>query len=202
MAGRTSSRAQLIGLLLLFLVPLIAAWVLFYNPDLLPSGRSNKGALVSPVIHLESFQFKDENNVTIYSDNAYKDYWTVVLFAGESCDSVCRQRIHDMHQIRKALQADYQRVKRLVIIEADSMNNDLREYVSQYQGTDVLSQDRNLATKLSASVARHNKEFANNLFIMDPMLNIMMNYDLQHTDKDILADMTKLLKVNQWGSGH
>jgi hypothetical protein len=107
-----------------------------------------------------------------------------------------------LHQIRKALQADYQRVKRLVIIEADSMNNDLREYVSQYQGTDVLSQDRNLATKLSASVARHNKEFANNLFIMDPMLNIMMNYDLQHTDKDILADMTKLLKVNQWGSGH
>jgi cytochrome oxidase Cu insertion factor (SCO1/SenC/PrrC family) len=202
MTSKTGSKVQLISLISLFLIPLIGAWFIFYNPEYLPSGRSNKGTLISPVIALESFQFIDENNTTINSQDAYKDYWTMVLFAGDNCDSICRQRIHDMHQIRKALQADYQRVKRLVLVETDIVNTNLKGYVQGYQGTDLMSQNRDLVVKLKGLISIDKQDIVNNVFILDPMQNIMMNYGLQHSDEDILHDMTKLLKINQWGSGH
>ena len=40
---------QLLLLMAAFGLPMVGAWFLYFNPDLLPGGRSNRGELVQPV---------------------------------------------------------------------------------------------------------------------------------------------------------
>ncbi len=195
------SRKQLIGLVLIFAIPTIASWFFYYNPELVPSARANKGELIQPVIHIDDFEFKGINNNTITSKSQYKDYWTLIVVAGNNCDDICKSRIHDMRQVRKALEEDYARVKRLVLINSNKVDENLKNYLKPYHGTDVMSQNKTLSEDIIAKIST-NEDITNYLYIMDPMQNIMMRYYPQQDPKDFLTDMKRLLKINQWGAGH
>ncbi len=201
MKKQSSSRKQFIGLILIFAIPTIAAWFFIYNPEFLPSSRANKGELVHPQITIKPFEFKSISNNTITSKGSYKDYWTFIVIAGDSCDNVCRQRIHDMRQVRKALEEDYIRVKRLVVVSSNEADESLVSYLKPYHGTDVILQNKGVAENIINALGG-GSDIINNLFVMDPMQNVMMYYTPQHSAKDLLTDMKRLLKINQWGAGH
>ena len=199
---RTNSRKQLISLLLLFATPIFLAWFFIYNPEYLPTGRTNKGTLITPVVPITDFEFRNFNDDVIKSSEEYQGFWTMILIAGEQCNEDCKKRIYDMRQVRTALEKNYTKVKRLVIITSNQLDPELVKYLKHYPGTDILSQNKLLASKISNTLDFKGLGIVGNLYIMDPMHNVMMSYTSGQPAKDILSDMQRLLKINQWGAGH
>ncbi len=195
------SRKQLIALMLVFAIPTIASWFFIYNPEFLPNARSNKGQLIQPVISIDNLKFRNIDDKTLASVAQYKGYWTIIVVAGNHCDDVCKRKIHDMRQVRKALEEDYISIKRLVLISSDSVDMNLEHYIKPYHGTDVMSQNKSLSDKIIKQLG-DGKNITNYTFIMDPMQNVMMRYAPEQSPKDLLSDLRHLLKINKWGAGH
>jgi hypothetical protein len=110
---------QLLLLMAAFGLPMVGAWFLYFNPDLLPGGRSNRGELVQPVHPISDQVFSTRDGAT-FSSAELKGYWTLMLSAGESCAEPCRKRIYDMRQIRKAMAENYGEIKRVVLFTTPS----------------------------------------------------------------------------------
>jgi cytochrome oxidase Cu insertion factor (SCO1/SenC/PrrC family) len=198
---------QLLLLMAAFGLPMVGAWFLYFNPDLLPGGRSNRGELVQPVHPISDQVFSTRDGAT-FSSAELKGYWTLMLSAGESCAEPCRKRIYDMLQIRKAMAENYGEIKRVVLFTtpSPSMETDadltFSGFMKAFEGTTVIVGDSQSVSALRAQFVPAGDGSVGHLYLVDPMGNLMMHYLPQQPAADVLSDMELLLKVNKWGGGH
>jgi cytochrome oxidase Cu insertion factor (SCO1/SenC/PrrC family) len=199
--GNGRGGAQLLVLMLVFGLPMIFSWVLYYNPDLLPGGRSNKGELIQPVRPIPDQLYQTMEGGSFSKDNL-QGYWTLMLSAGTQCGDACQQRIYDMRQIRKAMAEHHSSVQRLVVMSTLTIEEALRQFMQDYTGTTVLIGDSTSLAPLHQQMALDSKTSEGYLYLIDPVGNMMMRYHPQQPAAEVLSDMELLLKVNKWGGGH
>ena len=61
---RARNRAILVGILVLAMLPLLAAVILYYgNPDSVTGAQTNRGALLDPPAQLEDLRLRDEGGL-------------------------------------------------------------------------------------------------------------------------------------------
>jgi|GEM_PF-6631588 len=188
------SQIQLVIIILLFALPIVAGWILLYNPELLPKSRSNQGILLSPPIALPDFSFIDSNQKLRKSSAAHQGFWTLIMLGtdGDECENSCQKRLYALGQIRKALEEDYKKIKRLLIL---GQNQNVRKVLHKFED----SNDFGIAVNIQAVF---NPKHEADIYLMDPNRDLIMAYTPRHKPKAILKDMQKLLAVNRWGSGH
>lgn len=196
-----SGGTQLLLLMLVFGLPVIFAWLLYFNPNFLPGGRSNQGELIQPVRPLPDQLYTTINGDSL-SRAQFEGYWTLLFSAGANCDEPCQQRIYDMRQIRKAMAEHHGTIQRMVVIDRSGADQKLRNYLQQYQGTTVLVGDHTSLQPLRQQLAVENGSSVDRLYLVDPMGNLMMQYTLEQPSSAVLSDLELLLKVNRWGGGH
>ncbi|MBT3347439.1 MAG: hypothetical protein HOM84_07375 [Thiotrichales bacterium] len=196
-----SGAKQLLVLLTVFGLPMLGAWVLYLNPGLLPSSRSNLGELVQPVHPIPDQIFSTIDGGS-FSRADLDGYWTLMLSEGDSCDEPCRKRIYDMRQIRKAMAENHGEIRRVVIFSSLSPATDFSKFMEQFGGTKVVVGDAQSVAPLREQFVPAGESSIGHLYIVDPMGNLMMHYLPEQPSKDVLSDMELLLKVNKWGGGH
>jgi cytochrome oxidase Cu insertion factor (SCO1/SenC/PrrC family) len=189
-----------------FAAPVLAAWFLYFNPQYLPSGRSNLGELVTPVVPLPA----DLPLGTPAGDSLDRESlagrWTLVYLAGADCADTCRARLRDLRQIRLALGEGSLSVERLLII-TDPRGQALGEALARdFDGMRVGIGDGKGGDSLLASLGGAATALGR-VYILDPLGNIMMRYASDAPAKDILNDMGRLIKASKnWikgaGYGH
>ncbi len=203
--GRGAS--QLLLLMVVFGLPIIGAWILYFNPDLLPGGRSNQGELVQPV-HPMPDQLFSTLDGSSFSRTDLEGYWTLLYSAGQTCDDHCRKRIYEMRQIRKAMAENEKSVKRAVLFSTLSPGMgplaeiDFTEFMGNFSGTTVIVGDIQSIAPLRAQLVPAGEASIGHLYLIDPIGNLMMHYRPEQSSEDVLGDMELLLKVNKWGGGH
>ena len=189
--ARRRGRQVLLIIAGIFLLPVIAAFVMYYGGVWRPSGSSNKGELIQPARPLEFAGLKHADGSP--ADPAlFTGKWTLIYVGDGACDADCRQALVFGRQSRLALNNEMTRVQRVFLATGNCCAQD---YFSAEQ-PGLIALDASGAQALLAQFPA-NRQGA--LFIVDPLGNLMMRHEAAGTSKTLLTDLKKLLKLSHIG---
>ena len=199
---RQRNMLQLWILVAVFALPLIAGWLLYFNPQWLPQGRSNHGVLVDPPRNMQPFTLQTPANQE-FDWSSLQGQWTLTVLAEGVCDEQCIEQLVKVRQIRRALAAERQRVERLLIMLPDAAGKLELPSLGGLEGTHLAIATASDKPALGDAFAAEQRQIANSLFIIDPRVDLMMAHDMSLiTEKQILQDLERLLKASKsWVKG-
>lgn len=177
-------------LIAVFILPFTTAVLLHYI-DLKPSGKSY-GNLVQPPKNLQIPILKD------LQGNAFKPaqwgkIWNVVTIDSTGCAEPCAARVHMLKQVHTSINKDIDRVQRVLLVPADIVSPAYGEIQKKYPDLIILAGSDVETVKFAAEF----NIIKGNVFLVDPMGNLMMSYPDKFDPKGLRSDLTRLLK-NSW----
>jgi hypothetical protein len=192
--ARARGRRNLVILAALFLLPVIAAFALYFGGIWRPQASSARGELIQPPRTLEMPALRHADG-TSAGDAVLRGKWSLVYIGDGRCDAACRTALTYGRQSRLALNKDMQRVQRVFLSTAQCCD---QQYLKAEQpGLVVLDASTAEGRQLLAQFPDNRRA---SLFIVDPLGNLMMRHDAsQLIDKALLTDLKKLLKLSQIG---
>ena len=177
-----SGRSTLVGLAALFFLPLAAAFWLYYSGGWRPAGSTNHGELISPARPLPAA-------------DTLRGKWTLVYVVDGPCTAECRKALWTMRQTRLLLAEDMDRVQRVFVAGAGCCEPDFLE--REHPGLRRVAPDDPAAKVWLVEFPRTpGRDF---LYIVDPLGNLMMRFDVAQDPKGLKADLEKLLKLSHIG---
>jgi hypothetical protein len=190
---RAQGRRKLLIVAAMFLLPVIAAFALYYGQLWRPAGSSSLGELITPARPLEVTGLRHADG-TPADASVFADKWSLIYIGDGACDADCRQALVFARQTRLALNNEMTRVQRIFLSTGHCCD-------TAYLGTEHLGLITLDASSPDAQkfLAQFPANRAQSLFIVDPLGNLMMRHDASHTTKDLLTDLKKLLKLSHIG---
>ena len=188
-------RRMLVGIAALFFVPLGIAFVLYYSGGWTPAGRTNHGELIAPPRPLGDAPFTLADGTTSARADLLRGKWTLVYVGSGACNEACRKALWTMRQTRQLLAENIDRVQRVFIANGSCCDTEFlgREHV----GLDVVQAIDPAARDVLAVFPTQGA--AHSIFIVDPLGNLMMQFDSRENPKGLLTDLEKLLKLSHIG---
>ena len=198
--SKSSKRAQFALLVLLFLLPPLAAYILFYS-DFKPASAVNYGNLITPARPM-----KDVTLVTPGGQNLklseLRDKWTLLYLGGQRCDAQCSENLYSINQVRLAQGKNIDRVISVFIAPEGVSQTVLDEVATEYPGILILL----ARTKAFADLSKQMDDAKDtalqgpgHIYIVDPLGNLMMSYQVGADPSGIRKDLKRLLKLSQVG---
>lgn len=189
--SKTKGRLQFLGLLLVFLLPVVAVGWLYWS-GWNPSGASH-GVLIQPprVLAVSSMQnyaappFKPED---------WHDKWHLVHVSNGACAETCRQNLYEMRQIHASLAKEIERLQRVWLMAADVPEADLQAMRKQYPDLVILPTANKTAQQFQAL-----GQVGDKFYLVDPLGKIIMRYPHDAAAKGIRKDLLKLFRYSWAG---
>lgn len=177
--------------------PMLVAWYLYQHPEWLGE-PANQGNLIQPPVPIERQVLEPISGIASRPLEELRGRWVIIHPVADDCDPACRQVLQNTHKLRLLFNKDMPRVRRLLIVSK--------------QSTLSLEQLKVLAQK-DLYLARASDEFLNSLardiqksalangqvWLMDPLGNLMMWYDSGFDPYGLYHDLKRLLKVSRLG---
>lgn len=177
----TRSRRMLLLLTGLFMLPLAFAFLAYYS-GWRPAGNTNHGELLQPIRQLPALSQSLEGK------------WALAWVGDGACGTDCQTALVFARQTRLSLAADTARVN-WVLLATDRCCN--REYLdAAHKGIVAIDASAQRDALLAVLPA---KDLAQSLFVIDPLGNIVLRYDVRQNPRGLLEDMKKLLKLSHIG---
>lgn len=195
-----SKRIQLLLLVLLFIMPPVAAYVLFFS-DFRPTSRANYGELVQPPRPIGSAELEAIDGKPA-SLSQLEGKWTLLYLADSECDEVCHGNLYKIHQVRLAQGKNIGRVSSVCILPAGAGSKAVESIMETYPGVTFLFAAREQHSSLNRLLTGSGLETlqpAKHVYIVDPIGNIMMFYDADADPSGMRKDLKRLLKISQLG---
>jgi len=184
---RTRNLRTVAALAALFLLPLLISFWLYYATDWRPAGSTIHGQLISPARPLPP--------LSLDGTNIFADKWTVVYVGKGECGDACRRALLVMRQTRLSLNNEMTRVNRAFLATEQCCNQEFLK--REHPGLLVFdASDAGVQTLVSHFPAT-DRDYQ--LFVVDPLGNLMMSYDSRGNPKGLLDDLKKLLKLSHIG---
>lgn len=202
-AKHKRSMTPLLAMVAIFAAPVIAAWFFYLNPQFLPAGRTNKGELIDPVVHLSTSIALWTPAGDLLERSLLDGKWTLVYLAGGECGDACLDRLVAIRQIRLALGESALSVERLLVMTDPAAGDTATEMGARLDGMQVALTDEAGGRQLLETLAQEKPQTAlDRVYILDPMGNLMMRYSQDAPAKDTLEDMERLLAASKnWIKG-
>lgn len=181
--------AQFTLLAFLFAGPLIAAFWLYYGAESLqPSGRTNHGLLLEPIVNLEEVATNPGRAGWV------RDRWVLLYAHDGECGSTCRDALHTLRQSRLMLGQDMDRLARVFLHGQAPPDRVFLE--EQHPGLITLV-DRALQRELEA--IRPSGRAAGGYYLVDPLGNLVMYFPPDIVPGDMVDDIEHLLELSRIG---
>src|SRR5580658_1515500 len=165
----------------LFMLPLLLSFWLYYGWHWRPEGMTNHGELIQPLRPLPQLALRDATGVT--QSHVFQGHWTLVYVGDGACDADCRTTLIFMRQTRLSLNNEMTRVQRVLLATANCCD---RTYLAaEHPGLRLLAQFP------AAEASGRSRE----LYIVDPLGNLMMRYDARLPPQGLLEDLKRLLQL-------
>jgi hypothetical protein len=179
---------QLSLLAILFGGPLILASWLYYGGSTAPSGRTNHGALLEPIVNLpESVPNSDIAGLS-------EDRWLLVYANEEECDPKCRDALYVLRQSRLMLGNDMQRLLRVFLRGPVAPDTVFIE--EQHPGLAIVEEPQ----LIEFLEDRRPRELSRGgFFLVDPLGNLVMYFPPEIDPGDMVDDIEHLLDLSQIG---
>jgi cytochrome oxidase Cu insertion factor (SCO1/SenC/PrrC family) len=185
-------RRMLLLLLALFALPLLIV-VTMYQLEWQPGGASH-GQLISPpqplqLLELQTLQGKS------FGAEQWKDKWNLVYVSRQGCDADCTAQLHDLRQVHASLNKEIGRVQRVLLIASEDKDGNLASIQQQYPDLVILSDPgaQQLAGQFISTAQ------TGNVYLVDPLGNVMMRYPQGYQAKGLRKDLMRLLTYSWAG---
>ena len=194
------ARTKLVLLLLVFLLPVIAAYVYYKNPQWQPTTK-NYGVLYKPAVSLSKFVLHTQTNKAFTLDDL-RGKWSLVYIGAGSCDKACEETLFKARDARWAQGTEAPRTNYYYLLETDKFSGDMAALLKAYPGLIMLHGD---AAQRNAVIGQFRidqsvqAESANQLYLVDPIGNIIMHYPYGFKDIGLMEDLKHLLQWSQIG---
>ena len=197
MQKKTLSRTYLIAMFAVFFVPLFfAMWLFFGSNTWLNNKTQNHGELIQPLRPLTEFSLPSITGAN-WQQKDFLGKWTLLYLGNEHCDLYCEASLFKMRQVRLTLGRERQRVQRKYLgIHTHANKNQIAEILTRYPDMQVDWFEReqlNTALPQLQDIPEHQ------IYVIDPLGNLMMFYNKEATAKGMKKDLKRLLKVSQIG---
>lgn len=188
-----------VALAALFFVPVVAAFWLYYGvPGWRPGGAANRGSLIDPAVPLPVLAFAGTDGQPIAGD-PLRDRWTLLFIGAASCDARCRHALYLTRQTRLALGKDAERVRRVFLATGPCCP----ETALAAEHPDLLVAIPTRAQLDAVTRLIPHSDAApmdpTGTYIVDPLGNLMMSYAVDASDKALLDDLKRLLRLSHIG---
>ena len=189
---------MLAALAALFFLPLLASAWLYYGTSWRPGGHVNHGELIQPPRPLPQVELP---RITLTGEPAvpdtplFRNKWTLVYVGDGGCDASCQGTLYVMRQTRLALGTEMTRLERVFLVTANCCAKDY--LARQHAGIAVLDASGAGGAQLLGQFPAGDR--AHTLFVIDPMGNLMMRYDVRRDPRGLLVDLRRLLELSQIG---
>ena len=189
LSQKNKGKLTLIGIFLLFFIPIITSWYLVFYTDFMHDAQGiQHGKLISPVISIGAINAKE---ISTMDEVVIEKKWVLVFIQNNLCNEFCKERLYQVRQIRLALGEDRDKVDRLVIF---NQINDLNELKDSYSGQKFIDQSfmnyQGLVKKFNDSYT----DKKNPIFLLDPYGFLMMQYPEGTEPKGIIKDIERLIR--------
>lgn len=217
-----NNRFKLIGLFAIVFVPMAAATSMYFGGWGVPAGSTNHGELIWPPINIAELQAMDSKGqplaqhfsldepdarplkwdlLTADADKEESQSKWVLLVTGDNdCSDVCQQALYTVRQVNIALGKEAERVTRVLASSVDSyaLSSSIAE---QYPMLALATTEAAAIKRFSAGVSSSTEASINswNIWVVDPLGNVILRYEADRHGKDILKDMKRLLKLSNIG---
>jgi len=192
-AGRRRPPWPLLVLLLVFVGPLVGAWLLFDRVDVWRPPSDHYGSLVEPLRPLDDYAAVLP--ATLASETL-RGHWTLLLLAPSPHDAAAARLVHDLRQLHVALGKHSDRVRRLVVTDGGAAAPVATPQQDPY--LQVVMADRDALARLGQHLAG-SADAGRALYLVDPLGNLMMSYPLPAAPQGVLADLRRLLRTSRLG---
>ena len=191
------NRLIILAVFAMSVIPFIIAWVLFQNPKWLETG-TNQGQLIIPPVSTEIQDWQGVDDFSVKHMTELTGRWVMVnLVPGKKCMENCQEAIHKTKQMRLMLNKDLIRIRRVVVFLSGI---DLKNAEVLWQKDTRLLRARPSQELLKKLLKISNGNIPEGmLMIVDPLGNLMMEYDPGFNPYDVLKGLKKLLKISQIG---
>jgi len=197
---RKQNQRTLIILVLAFILPVAAAWLVYINMDSAGKTRNN-GELITPPRPLEAFNVQTVDGKA-FGFEQLKGNWHLVYIGSGACEQQCRDSLSKMHQTRLAQGKAMSRVRLLYLaLDKKSLTN-ANELKNKYARLTVVSGERadvDVTAKLFQTDNKFNIREGRLIYMIDPLGNLMMRYKTETRLIGIIKDLEHLLKISQIG---
>lgn len=194
------SRKPLIAVFLVTLAPILAAVIMYFNPQWWPQDGSNYGTLIQqrpmpaasalPLTQLDGKPF---------DLNSLKGKWVLVAADGGDCGDACARKLFIT---RNTHASQGKNVDRLVRVFFITDNAPVPEKVlTAYEGTIMLRGDpRQLAAfLLDGGEPQDAAALATPIWVIDPLGNLMLRFPADADPVRVRQDISKLIYSSRIG---
>ena len=192
---RTRNLRLLAMLGCLFLLPLALAFWVYYGTDWRPVRTVNHGELITPARPLPAVHLQPAIETDAPPAELFHRKWSLVYVGDGQCDDTCRKSLYVMRQTRLSLNNEMGRVERVFLTTANCCAKDYLAH--EHPGLHVFDASSTAAQSLLNVFPVADRE--QSLFIVDPLGNLMMRYDVRQNPKGLLQDLKKLLSLSHIG---
>ncbi len=169
---------KLFLLIMAFILPLFASWVLYAYHNYFQLKTMNHGVLVSPVIDVPGLKI-----------DAAQKKWQIIYFPADCGEKRTDKVMFMLHQLRLALGKESQRVCLTLASDGSCQfkkTHDFRKVILDHLEYNKLQNTLHLDPK-------------DHIFLVDPLGNLFMVFDGDVNPMNVLKDLKKVLEVSQIG---
>jgi hypothetical protein len=181
---KSRNRRMLLLLAAFFFVPVAVSFVMYYGFHWRPSGGTNHGQLLEPIRQLPD------------TAAPLRGKWTLFYVGDGACAEDCRHALWLARQTRLALNKDMLRINRALFATQNCCD---REFLDkEHDGLQVFDISEAAARDALLGLLPAG-DHANDLFIADPLGNIVLRFDARTEPRGLMDDLKKLLKLSSIG---
>lgn len=179
------------------IIPFLIAWGLKENPELV-KGRTNIGQLITPPVTTERSDLTGFDKFSADNMAELSGHWLIVnVIPNNECNESCLEAVHKTKQLRLMLNKELTRTRRIVMLLKDVAPETANQW---WLGDETLLRVKpNDAVSKKIAEIRQGNMPDGMLFLMDPLGNLMMQYEPGFDPYGVKSDLMHLLRISQIG---
>ncbi|VAW66798.1 hypothetical protein MNBD_GAMMA09-2833 [hydrothermal vent metagenome] len=197
---KKKSNTVLWVMMVLFVLPYVAAFYFYFNRDQLDLGllTSNYGTIVTPVRQLPEYDFKNIDSAA-FKLSSLKGRWILLSIGSSSCQQDCADNLYKIRQIKKAVGQEYKRISKLFFLMDQKNIASFKTRLKDYPDMDVIIPSGEGYEAYLSNFSYKDMNIEDSIFVIDPLGNFMMVYPKGADASKILKDIERLLEVSKIG---
>jgi hypothetical protein len=187
-------RAIIIGVFLLFFLPILFSWYLVFFTDYKHDSNSGTqhGILVDPPRQLDNLTLNDPLSGI---DTSLYGKWTMFTIVEGGCNQPCMEILYRMRQIRLATGKEMHRVQRASYFADMNTLQEAKTFFTDFPGQLLIP--KHIDEKFLSSFTVEGRSYEHAIFLIDPAGFLMMVYPESTDPSGIIKDLKKLLRISK-----
>jgi hypothetical protein len=185
--AQKQGRRTLLFISLLFITPITAAMYMYFSGTAIPASSNEHGEFITPPRMLPDTAL----NASL-PERQFRTVWSLIVLADNECDTRCLSSLEKIRQVRLSLGPKMTRMQTVFLPATETA---IRTELDTEHPVLIIAVSEQSGIIRSTIGSYQNGE----IFLVDPLGNLMMRYPQDAGMGDMREDITHLLKLSTIG---